>query len=108
MNGNLAPRRVLSVRRIGLLATIIAGLGAAAFIVAPSTTPVSAFFAGPAHAQNLTQETQKLGQRPVGFAAIVAKVKPAVISVRVKIDKPAGVSLNDEDGPFQPGSPMER
>ena len=108
MNGNLAPRRVLSVRRIGLLATTIAGLGAAAFIVAPSMTPGSAFFAGPAHAQNLTQETQKLGQRPVGFADIVAKVKPAVISVRVKIDKPAGVSLNDEDGPFEPGSPMER
>ena len=30
-------------------------------------------------------------------------------SVRVKIDKPAGVSLNnDEDTPFPPGSPMER
>ncbi len=108
MNGNLAPRRVLSVRRIGLLATTIAGLGAAAFFVAPSLTPDSAFFAGPAHAQNLSQEAQKLGQRPVGFADIVAKVKPAVISVRVKIDKPAGVSLNEDDAPFPPGSPMER
>jgi serine protease Do len=105
MNGNLAPRRVLSVRRIGLLATTIAGLGAAAFFVAPSLTPDSAFFAAPAHAQNLSQE---LGQHPVGFADIVAKVKPAVISVRVKIDKPAGVSLNEDDAPFPPGSPMER
>jgi serine protease Do len=108
MNGNLAPRRVLSVRRFGLLATTIAGLGAAAFFVAPSLTPDSAFFAGPAHAQNLSQEAQKLGQRPVGFADIVAKVKPAVISVRVKIDKPAGVSLSEDDAPFPPGSPMER
>ena len=108
MNGNLAPRRVLSVRRIGLLATTIAGLGAAAFFVAPSLTPDSAFFAAPAHAQNLSQEAQKLGQRPAGFADIVAKVKPAVISVRVKIDKPAGVSLNEDDAPFPPGSPMER
>jgi serine protease Do len=108
MNGNLAPRRVLSVRRIGLLATTIAGLGAAAFFVAPSLTPDSAFFAGPAHAQNLSQEAQKLGQRPAGFADIVAKVKPAVISVRVKIDKPAGVSLNEDDAPFPPGSPMDR
>jgi serine protease Do len=108
MNGNLAPRRVLSVRRIGLLATTIAGLGAAAFFVAPSLTPDSAFFAAPAHAQNLSQEAQKLGQHPVGFADIVAKVKPAVISVRVKIDKPAGVSLNEDDAPFPPGSPMER
>jgi len=108
MNGNLAPRRVLSVRRFGLLATTIAGLGAAAFFVAPSLTPDGAFFAGPAHAQNLSQEAQKLGQRPVGFADIVAKVKPAVISVRVKIDKPMGPSLSDDDAPFPPGSPMER
>jgi serine protease Do len=108
MNGNLAPRRVLSVRRFGLLATTIAGLGAAAFFVAPSLTPNGAFFAGPAHAQNLSQEAQKLGQRPVGFADIVAKVKPAVISVRVKIDKPMGPALSDDDAPFPPGSPMER
>src|SRR5215471_17286532 len=108
MNGNLAPRRVLSVRRIGLLATTIAGLGAAAFFVAPSLTPDSTFFAGPAHAQNLSQEAQKLGQRPVGFADIVAKVKPAVISVRVKIDKPTGPAPSEDDAPFPPGSPMER
>ena len=108
MNGNLAPRRVLSVRRFGLLATTIAGLGAAAFFVAPSLTPDSAFFAGPAHAQNLSQEAQKLGQRPVGFADIVAKVKPAVISVRVKIDKPMSPALSEDDAPFPPGSPMER
>jgi serine protease Do len=109
MNGNLAPRRVLSVRRFGLLATTVAGLGAAAFFVVPNLTPEGAFFTGPAHAQNMSQEAQKLGQRPAGFADIVAKVKPAVISVRVKIDKPAGVSFGDDDNaPFQPGSPMDR
>jgi serine protease Do len=109
MNGNIQPsRRVLSVRRFGLLATTIAGLGAAAFFVAPSVTPGGALFAGPAYAQNLTQEAQKLGQRPVGFADIVAKVKPAVISVRVKIDKPIGPAMSEDDAPFPPGSPMER
>ncbi len=108
MNGNLPPRRILSVRRFGLLATTIAGLGAAAFFVAPSLTPNTAFLAGPAHAQNLSQEAQKLPQRPVGFADIVAKVKPAVISVRVKIDKPIGPSLSEDNSPFPPGSPMER
>ncbi len=110
MNGNLQPsRRVLSVRRFGLLATTIAGLGAAAFFVAPSVTPNGALFAGPAYAQNLSQEAQKLGQRPMGFADIVAKVKPAVISVRVKIDKPIGPAMSEEDGgQFPPGSPMER
>jgi serine protease Do len=109
MNGNLQPsRRVLSVRRIGLLATTIAGLGAAAFFVAPNVTPGGALFAGPAYAQNLSQEAQKLGQRPAGFADIVAKVKPAVISVRVKIDKPVGPAMSEDDAPFPPGSPMER
>src|SRR5271155_3017310 len=109
MNGHTQPsRRVLSVRRIGLLATTIAGLGAAAFFVAPSLTPDSAFFAAPAHAQNLSQEAQKLGQRPVGFADIVAKVKPAVISVRVKIDKPATSSPSSDENPFPPGSPVDR
>jgi serine protease Do len=45
--------------------------------------------------------------RPVGFAAIVAKVKPAVISVRVKID--AGpLTLNDGISPFSDESPLER
>jgi serine protease Do len=109
MNGYLPPsRRGLSVRRLGLLATTIAGLGAAAFFVAPSLTPNAAFFAAPAHAQNLSQEAQKLSQHPVGFADIVAKVKPAVISVRVKIDRPTTSSLSEDETPFPPGSPMER
>ena len=43
----------------------------------------------PAHAQNLTQQAQQLAQKPVGFADIVEKVKPAVISVRVKMERPA-------------------
>src|SRR5271163_2251560 len=107
MNGNLAPRRVLSVRRFGLLATTIAGLGAAAFFVAPSLTPNGAFLAGPAHAQNLSQEAQKLSQHPVGFADIVAKVKPAVISVRVKIDRPVTSSLSEDETPAVPPG-MER
>ncbi len=109
MNGpTQLSRRILSVRRFGLLATTIAGLGAAAFFVAPSLTPNAAFLAGPAHAQDLSQEAQKLPQHPVGFADIVAKVKPAVISVRVKIDRPASSSLSSDENPFPPGSPMDR
>ncbi len=103
MDGNRQLSRcVLSARRFGLLATTIAGIGAAAFFVAPNLAPYAAFFAGPAHAQNLSQEAQKLPQHPVGFADIVAKVKPAVISVRVKIDRPANSSLSggeDQDAP---------
>jgi serine protease Do len=111
MNGNNQPlRRILSVRRFGLLATTIAGLGAAAFFVAPRLAPDAAFLAGPAHAQNLSQQAQQLPQHPIGFADIVAKVKPAVISVRVKIDRPADSSLGggDNELPFSPGAPFER
>jgi serine protease Do len=109
MNGSFSSsRRILSVRRFALMATTIAGLGAAAFFVAPNLTPNGAFLAVPAHAQNLSQQAEQLPQHPVGFADIVAKVKPAVISVRVKIDRPATSSLSEDENPFPPGSPMER
>jgi serine protease Do len=75
--------RILSVRRAILLATTIASLGAFAFVVGPDLNLSSGLPA--AHAQNLTEQAQKL-QAPVGFADIVEKVKPAVMSVRVKID----------------------
>jgi len=106
MYGNsFSSRRVLSARRIALLATTIAGVGAAAFLIAPKTD-----FFGAAQAQNLTEKVQQLPQHPVGFADIVEKVKPAVISVRVKIDRPANSNLSDDNNelPFPPGSPFER
>jgi serine protease Do len=109
MNGTTQrPGRILSARRIGLLATTIAGLGAAALFVAPNLAPNAAFFAAPAHAQNLTQQAQQLPQHPVGFADIVAKVKPAVISVRVKMEKEETPGLSEDEVPFPPGSPFDR
>jgi serine protease Do len=75
--------RVLPARRLVLLATTIASLGAAALVVAPSLNLSGGYPA--AIAQNLSEQAQKL-QAPVGFADIVEKVKPAVISVRVKVD----------------------
>jgi serine protease Do len=76
-------RRVLSARRVILLTTTIAALGAAALVVAPDFN-LSVRYPG-AMAQNLTEQAHKL-PAPIGFADIVEKVKPAVISVRVKID----------------------
>jgi serine protease Do len=109
MNGTTQrPSRILSARRIGLLATTIAGLGAAALFVAPSFAPDAAFFAAPAHAQNLSQQAQQLPQHPIGFADIVAKVKPAVISVRVKMEKEETAGLSEDEAPVQPGSPFDR
>ena len=76
-------RRVLSARRVALLATTIAGLGVAALVVAPGLNLPGGYPS--ALAQNLTEQAHKLAA-PVGFADIVAKVKPAVISVRVSVD----------------------
>ena len=86
MNPSVIPApksRVLSARRVILLATTIASLGAAALVVAPGLNLTGGYPA--ALAQNLTEQAHKL-QAPVGFADIVEKVKPAVISVRVKVD----------------------
>jgi serine protease Do len=83
------PRRILAARRLVLLASV-AGLGAAVLFAGPGTPQVGLpSFPSVAHAQNA---------RPVGFADIVEKVKPAVISVRVKVDggaRTGGLSRRD-------------
>ena len=81
-NASQQGHRVLSRRRIAILATVV-GLGTAAMYTDHAFGPptaTNALFA-PAYAQNV--------QRPVGFADIVEKVKPAVISVRVKMEAPS-------------------
>jgi serine protease Do len=102
-----APRRTLSPRRVALLATTVASLAAFSFVFSPNSYAPSALV-NAAQAQNLTEKVQQLPQRPVGFADIVEKVKPAVISVRVKIDRQSEPSLSEDDLPFPPGSPFER
>jgi serine protease Do len=91
---------------VALLATTIAGFGAAALFAAYAA-PKADFFSAPAHAENLTKQAQQLAQKPVGFADIVEKVKPAVISVRVKMDEVAKSGPSDDELPFPPGSPFE-
>lgn len=75
--------RTLSVRRAALLATTIAGLGIGAFVAAPNIDVRGIY--PTALAQNLSEQAQKV-QAPIGFADIVERVKPAVVSVRVKVD----------------------
>jgi serine protease Do len=93
---NPHKRRVLSVRRAALLATTIAGLGVAALVVAPNLNLSAGYPA--ALAQNLTEQAHKLAA-PVGFADIVEKVKPAVISVRVKVDDGSATTGEDQVPP---------
>ncbi len=103
-----APRRSLfSARKFALMASVVAGLGIAVYGFGPSHGPVD-IFSSTAQAQ-VNNEVRKV-QKPVGFADIVERVKPSVISVKVKINEKVAKddSSNNEDSPFQPGSPMER
>src|SRR6266566_5014854 len=101
------PRRSLfSARKIALMASVVAGLGVAIYGFSPPSGPVDVF-SSPAHAQ-VNNEVRKV-EKPIGFADIVERVKPSVISVKVNItEKVAKDDGNNEDSPFQPGSPMER
>src|SRR5262245_64824458 len=103
VNPTSKPRGALSARRFALLATTVAGLGAAAVFFAPDVS-VRSNFPPVANAQNLSQQAQN-AQRPVGFADIVERVKPAVISVRVRVEAPR---MSMQNAPFQQGSPMDR
>jgi len=92
---NSKKPRVLTGRRFILLATTIASLGAAALVAAPDFNFTGSYPS--AIAQNLSEQARKT-QAPVGFADIVEKVKPAVISVRVKVDggtQTSGLGGND-------------
>jgi serine protease Do len=103
--------RALRARRVALLASV-AALGACLLVSGPGFYQSSSlnFGTSPAHAA----ETTTLAHPP-GFAEIVAKVKPAVVSVRVRINggaQPTSMRGDDEDNdqaiPFAPGSPMEK
>jgi serine protease Do len=103
-----APRRsVFSARRFALMASVVAGLGVAVYGFGPSHGPVD-IFSSAAHAQ-VNNDVRQV-EKPVGFADIVERVKPSVISVKVNINQKVAKddSGDNDDSPFQPGSPMER
>src|SRR5882672_2784170 len=93
--------RVSTARRWALLAGV-AGVSATVLFAGPGFLPKASFapLSNMAYAQT--------AQRPVGFADIVEKVKPAVISVRVKMNSDARVMSFEGKSPFQQGSPMDR
>jgi serine protease Do len=96
------PRKILKPRRLALLASA-AGLSLAVLAAGPGGyLPFSLpAWTSTAHAAETTQNAP-------GFADLVSKVKPAVISVRVKIDGDAensGMKQNErmdsDQSPFQ-------
>ncbi|TAK49763.1 MAG: Do family serine endopeptidase [Xanthobacteraceae bacterium] len=109
-----APRRAASApwRRRALMASVALGLGAASFGLTVPQARADLF--GRAQAQ-VSSDMSKV-QRPAGFADVVERVKPSVISVRVKMGEKSGNEKSarrdrdrgDEDSPFAPGSPLDR
>jgi serine protease Do len=96
----------------------VAALGGAMLLAGPGGYRPSALGWTSAASAAAAETTQ----HPAGFADLVAKVKPAVISVRVKIDAANDPELmkemhqnssqngdsDQEAVPFEPGSPMEK
>jgi serine protease Do len=100
------PRSLISVRKLALMATVVAGLGAGVYGFGSSSDSFN-LLGTPAHAQ-VSTDVGKVAQ-PVGFADIVQRVKPSVISVKVTIgDKAADASDRSDDNSDQSGPPMER
>jgi serine protease Do len=102
------PRRSLfSARRFALMASVAACLSVAVYGFSSSSGDLD-IFSSPAHAQ-VNNAVGKFAQ-PVGFADIVERVKPSVISVKVTLKNKATDTSNsdDEDSSTQPGSPMDR
>jgi serine protease Do len=93
--------RALSARRLVLLATV-ATLGVAGMAAAPNGLHQ---LTHPSYSAANAAESM---QRPVGFADLVAKVKPAVISVRVKVDAGAEMMGFEDKSPSPPNSQMQR
>jgi serine protease Do len=89
-----ARGNVLAARRLALLAS--AGLGVAVVLGgAGYRAPTLPSLTAPAHAA-------ETAQHPAGFADLVAKVKPAVVSVRVKMDRADTTSMNENGGDKTP------
>src|SRR6202795_5411944 len=106
---NSGTAKVLTGRRVTLLASV-ARIGASVLFAGPSNYWPSGLAVGTPSARAADAATA----HPVGFADLVARVKPAVISVRVKISasaEPAMMQQNGDDQeqiPAQPGSPLDK
>ncbi|MGB8894660.1 MAG: serine peptidase, partial [Pseudolabrys sp.] len=86
-------KRILPARRLVLLATVTS-LAAATLVVGFELRQHNVLAVTAAAAENMN--------RPVGFADIVEKVKPAVVAVRVKADANAKTTGFDGNSPFPP------
>jgi serine protease Do len=93
-----STKRVLGARRLAFLAGV-AGLGAAVLFNGALPQGTVAALTTPAYAETMA--------RPAGFADLVEKVRPAVISVRVKSDRGTEMMNFEGDDSMSRGSPFE-
>jgi serine protease Do len=105
--GNHLYSRILSRRRLVLLA-LVTGIGAIVALGGPmGYTHLSPSWMSSARAADANTQ-----QQSGGFADLVARVKPAVISVRVQMDETANAldPSSNEEGlpPSAQGSPLEK
>jgi serine protease Do len=92
-------RTIRSRALLGTALALVLGGAVVGGAVLPSQTPA------------LAEAVQVQGVQPISFADVVEKVRPAVVSVRVKSAAREGVSADEQDFPFfdlPEGSPMEK
>ncbi|MFY9952255.1 Do family serine endopeptidase [Bradyrhizobium sp.] len=95
-------RSVFSARKLALMASVVTGLSIAVYGFSPSSGGFD-LFGSPAHAE----VSNGVAAQPAGFADMVERVKPSVISVKVTMKEKVSdaSSKNNDDGS---DSPMER
>ena len=94
-------RSLFSARKVVLMASVVTGLAAYGF---SSSSDRFDIFGSAAQAQ--VANAASSAAQPSGFADVVERVKPSVISVKVTMKKATDAS--DKDDADESGSPMER
>src|SRR6478735_8416465 len=96
-------RSLFSARKVALMASVVTGLAMYGFSASPDRIDI---FGSAAHAQ-AANAASSVTQQPLGFADVVERVKPSVISVKVTMKDKVADAGNKDDSDEQ-GSPMER
>ena len=96
-------RSLFSARKLALMASVVTGLGVAVYGFGSSSGHFD--IVGVAHAQ--VSNAVSSAAQPTGFADMVERVKPSVISVKVTMKEKAADAINKSDDD-RSGSPMER
>ena len=95
-------RSLFSARKVMLMASVVTGLAVYGF---SSSSDRFDIFGSAAHAQ--VGNAASSAVQTFGFADVVERVKPSVISVKVTMKDKAADASNKDDAD-EPGSPMER